>query len=67
MSKFPNLRAELARTGIANYELADKLGMCHSTISHKMLGKRPFTLEEAVRIKQVLGTDIPIEELFSND
>ena len=66
---YPNVKAELARKGITLEKLAEELeqrGMKRTvaTLSNKFTGKFPITLNEAKAIKDVLDTEIPIEELF---
>lgn len=61
---YPNLKAELSRKGMNLTELAEKMGITLGTLSLKMNGKSDFTYPEAVRIKQILGVDIPLEVLF---
>ena len=64
---YPNLRAEMARKGVTATMLADHLGVRINTISDKMTGKieTGFTFKEARDIKNFLGVDIPLEELFA--
>ena len=61
---YPNLKAELARKGWTAAYLAELLGRKPAYISTKMNGKYVFSLPEAIRIKQLLGVDMTIEELF---
>lgn len=58
---YPNLRAELARRGITLEKLAELLDKTISTISLKMRGESPFTLNEAVKIKHYLESIRPFE------
>lgn len=64
---FRNLLAEMARRKVTAKDLAEKLGITDGTMSGKMNGKSSFSLKEANQIKNILGTDIPIEELFQNE
>lgn len=61
---YPNLRAEMKRKGITLAWLAEQLGITIGTLSQKLTGKSPFTLNEAKKIKEILELDIPIEILF---
>lgn len=64
---YPNLRAEMARRNITGYELAEKIGITNGTFSLKFNGKSEFTLDEALKIKNVLESDLSIEVLFSTE
>lgn len=64
---YPNLRAEMAKQGISQAELADRLGKGVPTMSLKLNGKSPITLDEALSIKKALKTRLSIEALFTRD
>ena len=64
---YPNFNAERARKGITLEAIADALGVTLATVSLKLNGKSPITLAEAVQFKRVLGVDIPLEILFSEE
>jgi len=61
---YKNVNAERARKGITLENLAEALGLTISTVSQKLNGKYPITLDEAKIIKSCLGVDMPLEELF---
>lgn len=61
---FPNLKAEMSRRGIILEDLAKLLNVTVPTVSMKLNGKAPLTLAEAKAIKNYIGVDIPLEELF---
>lgn len=61
---YPNLNAELARIGLSRVALATLIGRTPSTLSLKLAGKAPITLKEAAKIKECIGTDMMLEELF---
>ena len=61
---FRNVDAELKRKGMTRADLAAALGIRPSTLSFKMNGKSAVTLPEAVKIKEILAVNIPLEELF---
>ncbi len=46
-----NLRAEMARYGITLEILSGELGLTKASISHKMTGKKSWTLVEAIKIR----------------
>jgi len=64
---YPNLKAEMARNNITMTKLAEVLDRTTGTISGKLKGNYPFTLDEAKRIKAVLQTDLSLEELFKTE
>lgn len=64
---FPNLEAEMARLGIQRKDVAEKLDVRVATISDKLNGKFPFTLDEVVAIKKAFFPNLPLEYLFSHE
>lgn len=66
---YPNIRAEMVRRGITQRQMVNKLAergrkMSLSKFSSKMTGKQEFTFGEAVAIKQILQTELPLETLL---
>ncbi len=66
---YPTVRAEMARRKITLKDLADdpEIKCTTSTMSFKLNGKAPLTFAEAVRIKEILGTELTLEELFRTE
>lgn len=64
---YRNLNAEMARVKITQAYLAKELGITPTTLSFKLSGKSNLLLRECVRIKRILGTDLPIDYLFDED
>lgn len=64
---YPNLRAELSRRGLNMRSFALLVGMPYTTIREKLNGTRPLTFNEALKIKQTLNVDLPLEVLFSKE
>lgn len=62
---YKNVDAELKRNGMTRGELAVALNVAPSTLSFKLNGKSIITLDEAKRIKEILGVDMPLEVLFA--
>ncbi len=62
---YRNLEAEMVRAGLNKRELAKRFGCTPSTLSMKLNGKSSLSLAEAVKIKQIVGVDTPLEELFA--
>lgn len=61
---FDNLRAEMARRGISVTDLASKIGVSKQTLYRKLHGQSPLSLHEARSIREVLGVDITLDDLF---
>ena len=59
------LRYEMEKIGMTQGELAKKVWLTQNGLSRRMTGKTEFTLMEAVAIKEALGSDLPLEQLFS--
>ena len=62
---FPNLKAEMARKGIHQAELAEELGVTPATMSLKLTGKSKLTLDEAFAIKKHVRTRLSLDVLFA--
>lgn len=63
---FKNLEAELKRNNLRRKDLAEALKLNIGTISQKLNGKAPITLNEAKMIKELLNAEISLEELFKD-
>lgn len=61
---YPRLVAVLKQRKIRQYHVAAHMGMSGAVFSNKMNGKSPWSIEDAVAIKEYLETEIPIEKLF---
>ncbi len=64
MGGYHMLQAQMMLAGMTRKTLADAVGIHYMTLSRKMQGKSPFTLEEALKIKAALRCSMPVEELF---
>lgn len=62
---FRNLEAEMVLKGFTQGTIAKQLGITPTTLSFKLNGKSPISLQECVDIKKIIGTDKSIEELFA--
>lgn len=62
---YPNLRAEMARRNLTVEKMAELCGVNYSAFSQILNGKRQLTWKMALRIKSILGVDIPLEVLFA--
>nr|DAF01833.1 MAG TPA: DNA binding protein [Caudoviricetes sp.] len=70
---YPNLKAEIARSGLTYSEILERgkedgrLDCTISTLSLKINGKAEFTLNESIALKDIIGTDLPLNELFKSE
>lgn len=64
---YPNLRGEMARRGFCVSSLARKMGVSGNSLGLKLNGKRTITLDFAIKIKNALETDVPLEVLFATE
>ena len=68
-ARYPNLEAELARTGLSKRALAKQIGISKDTLYNKLNGKSKLTLDEARVIKACVekqaGQPISFSRLFS--
>jgi DNA-binding Xre family transcriptional regulator len=64
---FKNLKVELLKKDMNQTILAEEIGMSYSSFYNKMIGKTDFTRSEMVRIKEKLGTDLTLDELFQKE
>jgi len=62
---YRNLEAELSRKGMLKGDLAKGMKISSSTLSQKLNGKAAFSLPEAWKIRDILGVDMTIDELFA--
>ena len=55
----------MARAGITLTELAKRLGKSVSWVSDRVAGRIELKFDEACAIRDVIGVDMPLEELFA--
>ena len=61
---FKNIELEIFKSGLSKKEIAAELGMTYNTFLLKLSGKAYFTLDEAMKLKAILKSELSIEELF---
>ena len=64
---YPNLRAELARKDLSIPQLAELTGIKTTTLYDKYNGRSAFSLDEAVLIRDSLGLEMSIDDLFRKE
>lgn len=62
---FPNLEAEISKSGVKKKDIAKILTIHPRTLSLKMTGKTEFLLSEALYIHSLFPS-VPVEELFEH-
>ena len=61
---YRKLVARIALLGLTRREVADQLGVSYGTLHNKLCAITPFTLNEAIQIKAMLGLPGPLEDAF---
>ena len=61
---YRNAKAEMVRAGITLTRLAETMDSHVSVWSEKLNGKRPISLNEAKRFKEIVKSNLPLEKLF---
>ena len=66
---FPEVRAEMARKKITLFTIASdpRIGKSIGTVSKMLNGEAPISFDEAVAIKEILKSDLPLEKLFESE
>lgn len=62
-----NLRGEMARKGITIEELARFLGIHRNSVSNKINGETPFSVNEAFEIQKKYFPKLSLEYLFKKE
>ena len=60
---YPNLRAEMARTGVSTARLAESTGLSLAT-AYRRINEGNFSFEEAERIRNELFPECTVDYLF---
>lgn len=67
---YKNLKAEIARAGLTNSEMADAIGVKYATLWRLLSGRRQFRLGEMMAIQSELegrnGADYTLDYLFED-
>lgn len=68
---YKNILAEMSRAGMTQSQLSELTGITLSVLNPKLKGHRPFSVPEAIKIKEVLtkavGENLTLDYLFKND
>jgi transcriptional regulator with XRE-family HTH domain len=57
-----NVRAEMARSGLSQASLGTDLGLKQQSLSRRLAGRTPFSVDEAFAVADLLG--VPASEIF---
>lgn len=63
----PNLRAEMARAGISQKELADTIGRSLNWVESRLQDKATFPVADAILVKKTYFPELSIEYLFAEE
>lgn len=61
---YQNLKAEMRRIGVTQGDVADFLSMSTNNVSLKINGKVPFTVDEALKIRDRFFPDATLDYLM---
>ena len=64
MISYPTLKAEQARQGITNTQMAETMGVSEKSFRNKIRGITTFTLSEALSLRKAYFPNMEIECLF---
>lgn len=64
---YPNIEMLFFKKKLKKREIAEAMGIGYNTLLYKLNGKYPITFDEAVKMKELLETELPIEILFSKN
>lgn len=69
---YPNLNAEIARSGLTIQMIADNLNISRNALYNKMRGINDFTLKDVTALQKILkccgsGGDYTLDYLFFRD
>ena len=56
--------ARIALLGLTRREVAEQMGVSYGTLHNKLCAVTPFTLDEAIRLKQLLAMPGSLEDGF---
>ena len=61
---YRRITAHIELQGLTRRDVADALQISYGTLHNKLCGITPWTLEEALKLKTLLGITATIEEAF---
>ena len=64
---YPNLDREMEKQSLTRRELAEKIDANYQTLKRKLRGEITLDLKTAEKIKNFLGVEMSLEELFAKN
>ena len=64
---YPVREAEMGRNGIQKEQIQQLLKIDYSSVSQKVNGRRPFKVDEAIRIQETFFPYVSVNQLFQHD
>lgn len=61
---YSNIKAELARNGVTQSQIADEFGYALNTVNNKINGRTPMTVDEIVQWRDTFMPDATIDYLI---
>lgn len=61
------LRAEMVKSNIPVYKLAQEIGVAEKTLRNKLNGDTDFTWQEALKVRRIVNPEMELEELFQTE
>lgn len=61
------LRAEMVKSNIPVYKLAQEIGVAEKTLRNKLNGETDFTWKEALKVRKIVNPEMELEELFQTE
>ena len=61
------LRAEMVKSNIPVYKLAQEIGVAEKTLRNKLNGETDFTWQEALKVRRIVNPEMELEELFQTE
>lgn len=61
------LRAEMVKSNIPVYKLAQEIGVAEKTLRNKLNGETDFTWQEALKVRKIVNPEMELEELFQTE
>lgn len=65
--RYPNLERKIRESGKSKKEIIKEIGIPVSTFYDKLAGKTEISIGLAKKIRQAIGTEEPLEELFGEE